>query len=54
MKKYIRSATGDLSLQLFSDAREILDYFEWHNRNLNKRQEEILSDFTVKNAFKSA
>lgn len=46
MKKYIRSATGDLSLQLFSDAREILDYFKWHNRNLNKRQDEILSDLS--------
>jgi len=46
MKKYIRSATGDLSLQLFSDARELLDYFEWHNRNLNKRQDEILSDLS--------
>ena len=46
MKKYIRCATGDLSLQLFSDAREILDYFEWHNHNLNKRQEEILSDLS--------
>lgn len=39
-------ASEEVLGKLFKEAREIVDYFRYHNKNLRKRQEELLMDLS--------
>ena len=39
-------ASDEVLAKLFKEAREIVDYFRYHNKNLRKRQEELLMDLS--------
>lgn len=39
-------ASEETLTQLFKDAKDIVDYFQYHNKNLNKRQDELLMDLS--------
>lgn len=54
MKRYIKSNTPNepnqtksgLVREIIKRAKEIRDYFQYHNNNLNRRQEQILDDLS--------
>lgn len=39
-------ASEEVLAKLFKEAKEIVDYFQYHNKNLRKRQDELLMDLS--------